>query len=194
MLSIQVTLDSTCQTYLRQCNLCTHPLPGLRSFQAPAVSHGAGRILGRPPAEAPVAVERLSCPVGRPSAAQDCAGERRRSAPVRRGVPDPEAADPGGTGRGAAAAHRGHAAGEDVDRRLRAVLRLHAGADRQLREGLLVTVLDDYTDRSGPLRVLWPSSRHLAPKLRVFVDFLVANLGPAVEGESDKAGDSRISS
>src|ERR1700751_4804715 len=58
---------------------------------------------------------------------------------------------------------------------------------RQLREGLLVTVLDDYTDRSGLLRVLWPSSRNVAPKLRVFVDFLVANLGPAVEGESDKA-------
>lgn len=65
---------------------------------------------------------------------------------------------------------------------------------RQLREGLLVTVLDDYTDRSGPLRVLWPSSRHLAPKLRVFVDFLAANLVPAVEGEADTAGDSRISS
>ena len=47
---------------------------------------------------------------------------------------------------------------------------------RQLREGILVTVLDDYIDRSGPLRVLWPSSRHLAPKLRVFVDFLAANL------------------
>jgi DNA-binding transcriptional LysR family regulator len=56
---------------------------------------------------------------------------------------------------------------------------------RQLREGLLVTVLDDYTDRSGPLRVLWPSSRHLAPKLRAFVDFLAANLIPAVEGEAD---------
>ena len=56
---------------------------------------------------------------------------------------------------------------------------------RQLREGLLVTVLDDYTDRSGPLRVLWPSSRHLAPKLRAFVDFLAANLVPAVEGEAD---------
>jgi DNA-binding transcriptional LysR family regulator len=52
---------------------------------------------------------------------------------------------------------------------------------RQLREGLLVTVLDDYTDRSGPLRVLWPSNRHLAPKVRAFVDFLVANLVPAVE-------------
>jgi DNA-binding transcriptional LysR family regulator len=56
---------------------------------------------------------------------------------------------------------------------------------RQLREGLLVTVLDDYTDRSGPLRVLWPSSRHLAPKLRAFVDFLAANLVPAVEGQAD---------
>ena len=56
---------------------------------------------------------------------------------------------------------------------------------RQLREGLLVTVLDDYTDRSGPLRVLWPSSRHLAPKLRAFVDFLAANVIPAVEGEAD---------
>ena len=56
---------------------------------------------------------------------------------------------------------------------------------RQLRKGLLVTVLDDYTDRSGPLRVLWPSSRHLAPKLRAFVDFLAVNLIPAVEGEAD---------
>ena len=66
---------------------------------------------------------------------------------------------------------------------------------RQLREGLLVTVLSTTTlIAPDPLRVLWPSSRHLAPKLRVFVDFLVANLGPAVEGESDKAGDSRISS
>ena len=54
---------------------------------------------------------------------------------------------------------------------------------RQLREGILVTVLNDYADHSGPLRVLWPSSRHLAPKLRVFVDFLAANLVPAVEGE-----------
>jgi DNA-binding transcriptional LysR family regulator len=47
---------------------------------------------------------------------------------------------------------------------------------RQLREGVLVTVLDDYAEPSGTLRVLWPSSRHLSPKLRVFVDFLPANL------------------
>ncbi len=49
---------------------------------------------------------------------------------------------------------------------------------RQLREGVLVAVLDDYTDASGTLRLLWPSSRHLSPKLRVFVDFLAANLFP----------------
>ena len=65
---------------------------------------------------------------------------------------------------------------------------------RQLREGVLVTVLDDYTDRSGPLRVLWPSSRHLAPKLRVFVDFLAANIVPTIEREADRAGDSGMSS
>src|SRR5246500_207252 len=56
---------------------------------------------------------------------------------------------------------------------------------RKLREGVLVAVLDDYTDRSGPLRILWPSSRHLAPKLRVFADFLAASLVPSVEGEAD---------
>jgi DNA-binding transcriptional LysR family regulator len=61
---------------------------------------------------------------------------------------------------------------------------------RQLREGLLVTVLDDYTDRSGPLRVLWSSSRHLSRKLRVFVDFLAANLVPVVEGEANRSRDS----
>jgi DNA-binding transcriptional LysR family regulator len=54
---------------------------------------------------------------------------------------------------------------------------------RQLREGALVAVLDDYTDSSGTLRVLWPSSRHLSPKLRVFVDFLAANLFPLWKAE-----------
>ncbi|APR87872.1 Transcriptional regulator, LysR family protein [Minicystis rosea] len=50
---------------------------------------------------------------------------------------------------------------------------------RQLAEGTLVTVLDGYTHHSGPFRVLWPSSRYLSPKLRVFVDFIAENLFPA---------------
>ncbi|WP_252405925.1 LysR substrate-binding domain-containing protein, partial [Escherichia coli] len=47
---------------------------------------------------------------------------------------------------------------------------------RQLREGSLVTVLDDHTDHAGTFHMLWPSSRHLSPKLRVFVDFMAQHL------------------
>jgi DNA-binding transcriptional LysR family regulator len=50
---------------------------------------------------------------------------------------------------------------------------------RQLAEGTLATVLDDHVDHEGTFRMLWPSSRHLSPKLRVFVDFLAQNLFPA---------------
>ncbi len=46
----------------------------------------------------------------------------------------------------------------------------------QLREGSLVSVLDDHTDHAGTFRMLWPSSRHLSPKLRVFVDFMAQHL------------------
>jgi DNA-binding transcriptional LysR family regulator len=47
---------------------------------------------------------------------------------------------------------------------------------RQLREGALVAVLDDYVDHSGMFRMLWPSSRYVSPKLRVFVDFMARHL------------------
>jgi DNA-binding transcriptional LysR family regulator len=47
---------------------------------------------------------------------------------------------------------------------------------RQLDEGRLVAVLGEHTDHSGPFRLLWPSSRYVSPKLRVFVDFMAQNL------------------
>ncbi|HMG51703.1 MAG TPA: LysR substrate-binding domain-containing protein, partial [Inquilinus sp.] len=47
---------------------------------------------------------------------------------------------------------------------------------RQLDAGTLVTVLDAHTRHSGTFRMLWPSSRHLSPKLRVFVDFMAQTL------------------
>ncbi|MGE6786657.1 LysR family transcriptional regulator [Ensifer adhaerens] len=50
---------------------------------------------------------------------------------------------------------------------------------RQMREGTLVAVLENQLRRCGTYRILWPSSRHLSPKLRVFVDFMAANLFPA---------------
>ena len=47
---------------------------------------------------------------------------------------------------------------------------------RQVAEGSLVTVLEDYIDHKGVFRAVWPSSRYVPPKLRVFIDFLVDNL------------------
>ncbi|CAO3438412.1 LysR family transcriptional regulator [Azospirillum endophyticum] len=46
----------------------------------------------------------------------------------------------------------------------------------QLAKGSLVSVLDDAVRHTGTFRILWPSSRHLSPKLRVFVDFMTRNL------------------
>ncbi|MGA7782227.1 MAG: LysR substrate-binding domain-containing protein [Paraburkholderia sp.] len=47
---------------------------------------------------------------------------------------------------------------------------------RQLLDGSLVQILDNYVDHADEFRAVWPSSRHLAPKTRVFVDFIAKNL------------------
>lgn len=47
---------------------------------------------------------------------------------------------------------------------------------RQRAEGALVSLLDDHIQHAGAFRILWPSSRQLSPKLRVFVDFMARNL------------------
>ncbi len=52
------------------------------------------------------------------------------------------------------------------------------GIRRQLEKGILVTVLEDHTRHQGIFRILWPSSRYVSPKLRVFVDFMAKHLFP----------------
>lgn len=47
---------------------------------------------------------------------------------------------------------------------------------QQLQEGSLVAVLQKHVQHAGPFRLLWPSSRHISPKLRVFVDFMATQL------------------
>jgi len=47
---------------------------------------------------------------------------------------------------------------------------------RQLAEGSLVTVLGEHIDHKGTFRAVWPSSRFVPPKLRVFIDFLAEHL------------------
>jgi len=51
-----------------------------------------------------------------------------------------------------------------------------------LAAGTLRTVLDAHLKHEGQFSVLWPSSRQLSPKLRVFVDFLAERLFGGREG------------
>jgi len=52
-------------------------------------------------------------------------------------------------------------------------------AARAAREaGRLQLVLPAHTQHAAPFHILWPGSRNMSPKLRVFIDFLVANLFP----------------
>lgn len=45
-----------------------------------------------------------------------------------------------------------------------------------MQRGELVSVLDRHVQHQGTFRLLWASSKHLAPKLRVFIDFMSAEL------------------
>jgi DNA-binding transcriptional LysR family regulator len=41
-----------------------------------------------------------------------------------------------------------------------------------LSAGRLVTVLESYTIDQNSFQLLWPSGRHVTPKLRAFIDFV----------------------
>jgi DNA-binding transcriptional LysR family regulator len=41
-----------------------------------------------------------------------------------------------------------------------------------LASGELVTVLDEFSRKRNSFRLLWPSGRHVTPKLRAFIDFV----------------------
>ncbi|HWK66285.1 MAG TPA: LysR family transcriptional regulator [Rhizobiaceae bacterium] len=51
----------------------------------------------------------------------------------------------------------------------------------QIREGRLVTVLDDMTPPPVPVHIVYAQSRLVAPKLRAFVDFATPRLKQALE-------------
>lgn len=54
----------------------------------------------------------------------------------------------------------------------------------QLQAGTLLPVLDEFNWDSTRLHVLWPSSKHLSPKLRLFIDYLAAHLPLPKEQEA----------
>lgn len=45
-----------------------------------------------------------------------------------------------------------------------------------LAEGSLQPVLTDHMKRSATFHVLWPSSKQMSPKVRVFVDYVATGL------------------
>jgi DNA-binding transcriptional LysR family regulator len=47
---------------------------------------------------------------------------------------------------------------------------------RQLNEGALVPVLDQFLTDTGTLRMMWPKDRQLLPRLRIFIDFMRQHL------------------
>jgi DNA-binding transcriptional LysR family regulator len=49
---------------------------------------------------------------------------------------------------------------------------------QQIADGRLIVVLDEFTKHVGSFRAVWPSNRFVAPKVRVFIDFLAENLFP----------------
>ena len=50
---------------------------------------------------------------------------------------------------------------------------------REIAEGRLVSVLDDYVDRQvWPIYAVYPARKHLAARVRAFVDFLVERFSP----------------
>lgn len=47
---------------------------------------------------------------------------------------------------------------------------------QKFETGSLMPLLDNHISNAGTFRLLWPSSRHQSPKLRVFVEFMAENL------------------
>ncbi|HIF6780416.1 TPA: LysR substrate-binding domain-containing protein, partial [Serratia marcescens] len=47
---------------------------------------------------------------------------------------------------------------------------------RARKQGRLLQILREHSHHRGSFKVLWPSSKHLTPKLRVFIDTLSAQL------------------
>ena len=60
-------------------------------------------------------------------------------------------------------------------------------AGEALRLGKLRTVLDDYKAPPLTLYAIYPPTRHLAVKVRLFIDFLVARFSAGPEGHLNKA-------
>jgi DNA-binding transcriptional LysR family regulator len=58
---------------------------------------------------------------------------------------------------------------------------------RGVREGRLIRLLDAYLEHENVFRVVWPSSRYIAPRLRVFIDHMADHVFPRQIGSTSTA-------
>lgn len=45
-----------------------------------------------------------------------------------------------------------------------------------IKQGKLIAILDGHIEHEGTFQLMWPSSKYMAPKVRVFIDFMVEAL------------------
>jgi DNA-binding transcriptional LysR family regulator len=62
------------------------------------------------------------------------------------------------------------------------------GCTEQAHDQQLVRVLPAYSGRRGALYAVYPSQRHLTPKVRAFVDFMAANVASLLAGPYPGSG------
>jgi DNA-binding transcriptional LysR family regulator len=62
---------------------------------------------------------------------------------------------------------------------------------RQVAEGSLVKILDDYIEHTGAFSAVWPSSQHYSPKLRAFVDYMAEHLFPKAPPQVGRANSAK---
>ena len=63
----------------------------------------------------------------------------------------------------------------------------HQAAEASIKDGRLRRVLDEYTTPVGGLYAVYPSSRHLSPLVKAFIELAAERLSAAGTSENDKA-------
>ncbi|MNN59064.1 DNA-binding transcriptional activator GcvA [compost metagenome] len=56
---------------------------------------------------------------------------------------------------------------------------------QDIRSGKLVPVLEDFAETPTPIRVVYPSKKHLSPKIRQLIDLLIESWSPKAPWELD---------
>jgi DNA-binding transcriptional LysR family regulator len=60
---------------------------------------------------------------------------------------------------------------------------------RQVTEGSLIQIMDEYIEHIGAVSAVWPSGQHHSPKLRAFIDYMAEYLLSKAPPHGSRAND-----